>query len=159
MIPKTTSSGGIAFIEDREGFSATPYQDSGGVWTQGFGFTGPSIGPDSPPMTREDAESVLKGRLAQVERAIYWYAPNVSLNQNQFDALVSLVYNIGTGAFKKSTLLKYLNSGNVMGAADQFLVWDEIRGVASQGLLDRRKAERSLFLTPALVANNPPAGA
>ena len=69
----------------------------------------------------------------------------VPLTQNQFDALVSLTYNIGSGAFNNSTLLK-LNKGDYQGAADQFLVWNKADGKVMKGLVRRREAERALFL-------------
>lgn len=69
----------------------------------------------------------------------------VALNQNQFDALVSLTYNIGTGAFASSTLLKKLNAGDYKGAAAQFDVWNKAGGKRMQGLVNRRSTERKLF--------------
>ena len=68
------------------------------------------------------------------------------LTQNQYDALVSLSYNIGSNAFKNSTLLKKLNSGDYKGAAEQFLVWNKVNSKRVQGLVNRREAERNLFL-------------
>ena len=70
----------------------------------------------------------------------------MAYSQNQFDALVSLTYNIGENAFKKSTLLKMLNAGNYQGAADQFLVWNKSNGQVLNGLVRRRKTEREMFL-------------
>ena len=70
----------------------------------------------------------------------------VPLNQNQFDALVSLAYNIGSTAFKNSTLVKRLNEGNYKAAANQFNVWVNAGGKRMQGLVNRRAAERTLFL-------------
>jgi lysozyme len=70
----------------------------------------------------------------------------IPLNQNQFDALVSLAYNIGTGAFSKSTLVKKLNTGDIRGAADQFDVWVNAGGKRMQGLVNRRTKEKTLFL-------------
>ena len=74
---------------------------------------------------------------------------DIAINQNQFDALVSLCFNIGAGNFRSSTLLRVLNAGNLMAAADQFLVWDKVAGQVSDGLVRRRAAERALFVTPA----------
>ena len=68
------------------------------------------------------------------------------MNQNQFDALVSLAYNIGTGAFNKSTLVKKLNAGDIRGAADQFDVWINAGGKRMQGLVNRRAREKALYL-------------
>jgi lysozyme len=73
-------------------------------------------------------------------------AVNIPLSQNQFDALVSLAYNIGTNAFKTSTLVKYLNALDYKAAADQFLVWNKAGGSVLKGLVRRREAERALFL-------------
>ncbi|MBL4860894.1 MAG: lysozyme, partial [Acinetobacter sp.] len=65
---------------------------------------------------------------------------------NQFDALVSLAYNIGTGAFSGSTLVKKLNVHDIRGAADQFDVWVNAGGKRMQGLVNRRTVEKALFL-------------
>lgn len=72
----------------------------------------------------------------------------VPINQNQFDALLSLAYNIGSTAFKNSTLVKKLNAGDILGAADQFNVWVNAGGKRMQGLVNRRKAEKELFKKP-----------
>jgi lysozyme len=74
-------------------------------------------------------------------------AVTVPLNQNQFDALVSLAYNIGTNAFSKSTLVKKLNANDIRGAADQFDVWVNAGGKRMQGLVNRRAKEKALFLS------------
>jgi hypothetical protein len=71
----------------------------------------------------------------------------VGLTQNQFDALVSLIYNIGTGGFSSSTLLQMINASNFAGAADQFSRFVYSGGVVLQGLVTRRAAERALFMT------------
>jgi lysozyme len=70
----------------------------------------------------------------------------VPLSQNQFDALVSLAYNIGTNAFKTSTLVKYLNALDFKAAADEFLKWNRGGGKVMKGLVRRRETERALFL-------------
>lgn len=71
----------------------------------------------------------------------------VRLSQNQFDALVSFVFNVGATAFSKSTLLRLLNAGDYKGAADQFLRWNKQAGKVLRGLDTRRKEERALFLS------------
>lgn len=68
------------------------------------------------------------------------------LNQNQFDALVSFVYNVGTRKFAKSTMLKFLNANHFPLAAGQFDRWNKVKGVVCQGLVNRRKSEKELFL-------------
>ena len=73
-------------------------------------------------------------------------AVTVPLNQNQFDALVSLTYNIGPSAFSKSTLVKKLNAGDIRGAAEQFDVWVNAGGKRMQGLVNRRAKENEVFL-------------
>ena len=74
-------------------------------------------------------------------------AVKIPLNQNQFDALVSLAYNIGTNAFSKSTLVKKLNANDIRGAADQFDVWVNAGGKRMQGLVNRRAREKALFIS------------
>ena len=71
----------------------------------------------------------------------------VKLNQNQFDALVCLAYNIGAQAFRQSSLVKNLNTGDYESAAEQFLVWNKSRGQVLNGLVRRRAQERQLFLS------------
>ena len=70
---------------------------------------------------------------------------NVEMTQNQFDALTSLVFNIGVGNFETSTLLRKLNAEDYDGAAEQFLVWDEQKGEEMPGLETRREAEKARF--------------
>ena len=74
-------------------------------------------------------------------------AARVKLNQNQFDALVSFTYNLGAGALGSSTLLGKLNRGDFEGAADEFPKWNKAGGKVLNGLVKRRAAERSLFLS------------
>ena len=95
--------------------------------------------------TKEQAESYLKSDLKAFEKTVNTVV-TVDLTQNQFDALVSLCYNIGSGAFSKSTLVKKLNGNKIQEAADQFLVWNKGGGKVMQGLVKRRARERELFL-------------
>jgi len=69
----------------------------------------------------------------------------MTIKQNQFDALVSLAYNIGLAALKRSTLLKKLNGGDLQTAAAEFLKWDKQAGEVLPGLTKRRKAEQKMF--------------
>lgn len=135
----------------------TAYQDSAGIWTIGWGSTyhqdlkrkvqqGDVI--DEPTALRW-MRNTLKTLTGQVRNSI-----KVPINSNEEAALVSLVYNIGIGAFRDSTLLKLLNSNAPrLQVADQFLVWNRItdpvtkKKVPLAGLTRRRQAERSLFLT------------
>lgn len=139
----------LQLIREFEGLRLKAYQDSVGVWTIGYGTTRINGEPVKQGMeiTKEKAEELL---LEDVTAFANKIKPLItaSVTTNQFNALVSLAYNIGVGAFGKSTLLKKLNSGDIFSAADQFLVWNKAGGKVLQGLVNRRKKERELFLTP-----------
>lgn len=138
----------IDSIKEHEGLRLKAYLDSVGVWTIGYGDTGPDVVKDLV-ITKEEAEERLRKRLVEFEGYVSKYV-KVTLTQNQFDALVSLVYNIGPANFASSTLLKKLNDGDYQGAADQFLVWNKGRVdgklVRIEGLANRRAKERKQFL-------------
>jgi lysozyme len=140
-----TSENGRKLIESFEGLRLTSYQDPRGVWTIGYGHTN-DVYPNLT-ITPEQADVYLAMDLHVAETVVNGDV-KVDINQNQFDALVSLAYNIGVGAFAKSTLLSLLNQGALTGASQQFLVWDHINGVVDKGLLNRRIAEQTLFNTP-----------
>lgn len=143
------SNNGISLIKKFEGCRLTSYQDVGKVWTVGWGSTGPHIGQgltisqaQADAWLREDVDKFAVG----VADAL-----KVSVNQNQFDALVSFAYNVGLGALRSSTLLKLLNDkadANVV--ASEFLKWVNVDGVPYDGLKNRRNAEKGLFLTKVL---------
>lgn len=138
------SANGRAFIRAREGVKLAAYQDGGGVWTIGYGHTrGVKQGQ---VINHEQADEFLDNDLRQVESCISERV-TVPLNQNQFDALVSFVFNVGRQAFSDSTLLKKLNEGNYRAAADQFTRWVYDNDQFVQGLYNRRVAERDLFLS------------
>ena len=140
-----TSPAGRKAIAVREGNILTAYRDTVGVITIGVGHTsaaGPPIVKPGMKITAEQSDEILSRDLAGVENDVN-SAVKVPLTQNQFDALVSFVFNVGGGAFRKSTLLKKLNAHDFSGAADQFLVWTK-----QKELTGRRKAERQQFLTP-----------
>lgn len=120
----------------------TPYQDSAGVWTDGWGNTHGVVPGVS--ITQEKADADLDRNLSTAIAAVNLYV-TILLTQEEFDACVDLVFNIGTGAFAHSTLLRKLNAMDIDGAADQFLVWDMAGGKHLAGLLRRRKAEKDLF--------------
>ena len=96
-------------------------------------------------LTLDEIQLPIKEHLKRFEKTVNDLV-KVPLTQNQFDALVSLTYNIGTGAFEKSTLLKKLNTGDYQGAADQFTVWNKGGGKVLQGLVNRRAKEKEVFL-------------
>ncbi len=111
--------------------------------TIGWGHTGSSV-KLGDVHTQETADALLRMDLKYAEYALF----GLELNQNQFDALVSFIFNEGAKAFRDSTLAKRLRAGDFVGAADQFLRWDHAGGRIVAGLTNRRKAERALFLTP-----------
>ena len=113
-----TSQTGINLIKKLEGCKLEAYQCSAGVWTIGYGHTGADVFKGKK-ITQNDAETLLKTDLKRFETAINNQLI-VDLTQNQFDALVSFIYNIGINAFKNSTMLKYLNKGEFYAAAKEF---------------------------------------
>ncbi len=151
------SSNGIAVIKNFEGLRLNAYRDSAGIWTIGYGSTRyhdqKAVKPGDKLANEKQADVLFIATLAQYVAAVN-KAVKVPLTQNQFDALVSIVYNVGTGITTKSTLFRVLNEGDYLEAADQFLVWNKItdpntgQKVTHQGLLARRRQERGLFLKP-----------
>ena len=137
-----TSDRGIALIKSFESCRLEAYLDVRGIPTIGWGHTGHSIKPGDT-WTQDIADAWLRMDLFYPElaaRGFPW------LGQNQFDALASLIFNIGYSAFRGSHLRMKLVDKDVAGAADQFLVWDHADGAVVPGLLRRREAERALFL-------------
>ena len=148
-----TSKNGINLIKQFEGCRLKAYKCPANVWTIGIGHTGTVNGkPISADMTITElmAETLLAIDLQNFEKCIN---DNVKkpLTQNEFDALVSFVFNNGIRAFEKSSMLKLLNSGHILLAAGQFDRWNKItvngKKVACRGLTRRRAAEKALFLT------------
>jgi lysozyme len=149
------SQNGLMLIESFEGLELKPYLDTAGIPTIGYGTimyqNGNRVTLNDPPISQYQAMILLEWQVNQKCAAINRLV-QVSINQNQFDALASFTYNEGVGALQTSTLLRLLNSGDVSGAAAQFLVWDKERIdgqlVESDGLLHRRQMEQTLFLEP-----------
>jgi len=137
-------------IQQFEGLKLKAYKDSVGIWTIGFGNifnldTGKPI-KQGDVITQETADRWLKIEVDNLQAKMRKVI-TVPLNDNQWSALTSLVYNIGFGAFKRSTLLRLLNAGaSKEEVAKQFLRWNRAGGKEIQGLTNRRKAEYNLFL-------------
>jgi len=138
-----TSQFGIDLIKHHEGVRLKAYDDGVGVWTIGVGHT-KGVKPGDT-ITDAQVDQYLREDLETAEYAVNSLV-SVDLNQNEFDALVSLVFNIGSGNFASSTMLKMLNKGNYAAAADQFPRWNLAKGKVLRGLVTRRAAERALFL-------------
>lgn len=142
----------INFLKGKESFSSTPYLCPAKVPTIGYGHT-KGVTLNSAPISKEQGEKLLRQDLARAEFVVNTNI-KVKLTQNQFDALVSLAFNIEspiTLPEEKSTLKRMLNSGDYAGAADQFLRWKKITlpnktKVDSNGLAIRRAEERAMFL-------------
>lgn len=144
------SKEGMDLIIAFEGFSAKPYLDGGGVPTIGYGSTyhidGSKVTMHDAPITKEQAVKLMRGTIKKYEEAVS-SAIRKPITQNQFDACVSLAYNIGTANFRKSTLVQMINDGEpALDIAAQFLRWDHDNGKVVKGLTNRREAERGLFL-------------
>lgn len=148
--PRRISNFGVELLHDFEGVKLTAYPDpgtGGKPYTIGFGTTLIKGQPVEPGMkiTLDQAEMYFEEDLKDFEDSVRKLV-KVPITQNQFDALVSLTYNIGLNAFGDSTLLKYLNSEKYGAAADEFLRWNRSGGRVMKGLSDRRTLERQHFL-------------
>lgn len=138
-----TSPAGVLAIEQFEGCVLHTYRCPAGVCTIGCGHTGPEVVPGLT-WTRAQAQDALQKDLARFERAVD-EAVTQPLTQGQFDAMVSLAFNIGADAFARSSLVKAFNAGNVKGAGQQFVVWHKVAGAPSAALLQRRASELWTF--------------
>jgi lysozyme len=140
---------GIKLIKGFEQLRLWPYQDAAGNWTIGFGHLIRS-NEHFIVITQAQADHLLAADLSLAARAVNTYV-KAPLTQDQFDALCSFVFNVGARNFEYSTLLRKLNLGDYVGAAQQFIQWDKVSvdGVLqpSEGLLRRRQAEENLFLS------------
>lgn len=138
-----TNKNGLLLIKSFEGLRLRAYRDAVGIWTIGYGTTR-NVRPGMA-ISEDRAVSFLQEDLARFEKSIR-DSVRVAINDNQFAALASFVYNVGPGAFRSSTLLRKLNQGDIRGAADEFPRWNKAGGRALAGLTRRRNAERLLFL-------------
>lgn len=146
-----TGTKGIALIKEFEGFRATPYRCSAGYLTIGYGSRLDFIPAEFKRIgrvTKEQAHNLLLMHLKDFEDQVNDLI-STPLTQNQFDAIMVFVYNLGVGAFAKSTLLKRINNRQFAQAADEFVRWNKerVNGVlrVSAGLTRRRLAEQKLF--------------
>ncbi len=143
------SQNGINLIKSFEGFRSKPYLCSANVPTVGYGSTyypnGKKVTLNDQPITEEYAVQLLSTMLDTYEKAVDSYCRD-DINQDQFDALVSFVYNLGNGSLKSSTLLKKLNvNPNDPTIRDEFMKWVNGGGKKLPGLVRRREAEANLY--------------
>jgi len=148
---KITKTGplGIAMIKSFESFQSKPYLCPAKVPTIGYGATyyldGKKVTLADKPITETEASDLLTAMLDTYEKAVDSYCID-TINQNQFDALVSFAYNVGVGSLKSSTLLKKLNTNiNDPSIKDEFMKWVEGNGKTLPGLVKRRSAEADLY--------------
>lgn len=146
---KTVSDKGIEFLIREEGLRLKPYRDSVGVPTIGIGCTyyedGRRVQMTDPPITKERAIELFRNLLRHYETAV-WSVTRDDINQNQFDALTSLCFNIGIHGFKNSTVVKRVNNNpNDQKIREAFLMWKNAGGKPI--LLARRKREADLYFS------------
>lgn len=149
----------VSLLVGVEGLSTKPYQDTGGVWTICYGET-KGVNANTPVATKEKCYGMLNSEAAATAAAITPYLPAI-LNSNQLAALISFCYNVGTSACKNSTMFRYINEGRMELVPAQFARWKFVDGKDCTvrknncyGLIDRRKAEMTLFTKP--VSDNKP---
>ena len=144
-----TAQPGLDLIKGFESLRLDAYQDSVGIITIGYGtirINGERIQPGAT-ITEDEANQLLADEVSYFEKIVN-SCVTVPLTQNQFDALICFVYNLGEGNLRSSTLLRKLNAGDYTGASKEFVRWNRAGGVELAGLTRRRTAERDLFLTP-----------
>ncbi len=150
-MPRSVCQAAVGLVGDAEGFYPVAYFCPAGVPTIGFGHTKGVAAADvgHKTITRAEADDLLRQDLAEAAAAVERLV-TVNLSNEQFGALVSFTFNLGSGNLAKSTLLKKLNAGDYMGAANEFGVWVKatVGGVKKTlpGLVKRRKAEMTLFI-------------
>ena len=137
------SDTGRKLIQSFEGCKLTAYQDQGGVWTIGYGATGPEV-CKGLQWGQNEANTRFLQDVSKFELGVDLLV-TVPLTQGEFDALVSFAYNLGLGALKGSTMLRKLNNSDYDGAALEFLKWDHIGKEKIAGLTRRREAEKKRF--------------
>ena len=141
---------GIEMVKSFEGISLKPYLCPANVWTVGYGATRSSTGgpidPDMEAISETEAEALLIRDLGSSEGWVRRLI-KTALTENQYSALTSFTFNVGAGALQRSTLRMKLNSEEFQGAADEFPKWHRAGGRILAGLVRRRVAEQTLFLT------------
>ena len=142
----------LELLEQLEGCRLQAYQDEGGMWTIGYGHTGRDVQPGAA-ITKDQADEFLRDDLGRFISGAH-EALAITLNDNQFSALVILAYNIGIDALLHSRLLGFINAGLIPQALAAWYQWCHVRGVASSGLMHRRVKEVLLFNQPTEVTGN-----
>lgn len=139
------STAGADFIKAREGLRLKAYLDTGGVWTIGYGAIGPGI-TQGTVWTKAQADARFDKDVQSREEQLTKMLDGAPTTQNQFDALLSLGYNIGMARLSTSTALRLHKQRKYRAAAAAFLLWNKDNGKINAGLINRRKLERDLYL-------------
>jgi lysozyme len=141
MMPSATC---FALIRKSEGLRLKAYQDCVGVWTVGYGHTGPDVSPNKK-ITVDDAEALLNTDATHAADSVLELTGGI-VSQGQLDALTDFVFNLGSGKLRTSTLLRKHRAGNYVGAAAEFSRWVYADGRIEAGLVKRRAAETHLYI-------------
>lgn len=137
---------GLALLKSFEGCKLTSYKCPAGVWTVGYGSTGPHVKPGMT-ISQGEADELLLEDVERFEDGVNKLVAGVATNSDQFSGLVCLSYNIGLNAFAGSTVLKRHRLGNHLGASRAFGMWVRAGHKILPGLVRRREAERKLYLS------------
>ena len=145
------SQKGLDLLKRFEGVRLKPYLCPAGIPTISIGCTyypdGTKVRMTDPEITQARATEIFLNVLKHYESSVDSFTRD-DITQNQFDALVSFAYNVGTGALKKSTLLKKVNANpNDKFIESQFLIWNKVKGVPVKGSTQRRQAESKLYFS------------
>ena len=144
------NAAGLAIIKHFEGFSPVPYMDPVGIPTIGYGsiwgLDWRRVTMAHPEINDDDGEVMLSRMLQHTERAVARLI-RVPLSEDQFSALASFTYNLGSGNLQSSTLRMKANRGDMIGAGVEFPKWRRAGGSVLRGLVLRRAAERALWLS------------
>ena len=137
---------GLDLIKSFEGCRLTSYQDQAGLWTIGYGHCTPAV-TEGLTITQDQADNWLASDVSNTAASLSRMI-KVAVNGNQFSALCSLAFNIGTGHFAGSSALALLNEGYIDQVPGHMELWNKVNGVTDAGLVRRRIAEAALFQTP-----------
>ena len=152
-MPRELSERGKAFLKLKEGLRLWAYLDDAGIWTIGYGHTGPEV-HEGLIWSQHEADAMFEREVGRFGSGVDKLVGDRELNQNQFDALVIFAYNIGLANFGHSGVLSSIRYGNIPGALHSWAQWNHVHDpksgelVVSLGLSKRRQAEITLFQTP-----------
>ena len=140
---------GLDLIKLYEGYSSSPYLCPAQHWTIGYGaiwgMDDKRVTEDPPDINEDQADYLLRRDVKKSEMAVLRHI-RVPLEDGQFNALCSFVFNLGSGALQSSTLRRKINRGDYIGAANEFPRWVYAGGRRLKGLVRRREHERSMFM-------------